>query len=89
MTDGDEYLGGTARVPAARLGKALAGQLGVADGDPVTVGTDRGAITLPAVVVEMADGVVWLPTNSPGSTVNRILAATSGDVVTVSSGGQK
>ncbi len=35
----------------------------------------------------MADGVVWLPTNSPGSTVNRMLAAKSGDVVTVSRGG--
>ena len=48
LTDGDEHLAGTARPPVVRLGKALAGQLGVADGDAVTVGTDRGAITLPA-----------------------------------------
>jgi NADH-quinone oxidoreductase subunit G len=87
MTDGDDYLLGTARTPAVRIGKALAPALGVGDGDAVTVGTERGAITLPAEVTEMADGVVWLPTNSPGSTVNRLLAATSGDVVTVSPGG--
>jgi NADH-quinone oxidoreductase subunit G len=87
MTAGDAYLLGTARTPLVRIGKTLAASLGVADGDAVTVGTDRGAITLPAEVDEMADGVVWLPTNSPGSTVNRMLAAASGDVVTVSPGG--
>jgi NADH-quinone oxidoreductase subunit G len=32
----------------------------------------------------MPDGVVWLPTNSPGSTVRRSLGATSGEVVKVS-----
>jgi NADH-quinone oxidoreductase subunit G len=31
----------------------------------------------------MADGVVWLPTNSPGSTVRRTLGVTSGGVVSV------
>ena len=79
--DGDEHLAGTARPPVVRLGKGTAEALGVADGDPVTVGTDRGAITLPAAITEMPDGVVWLPTNSPGSTVRRSLGATSGAVV--------
>ncbi|KKK07142.1 NADH-quinone oxidoreductase subunit G [Micromonospora sp. HK10] len=86
LTDGDEHLAGTARPPVVRLGKGTAETLGVADGDPVTVGTDRGAVTLPAAITEMPDGVVWLPTNSPGSTVRRSLGATSGDVVTVSAG---
>ncbi|NBE82707.1 NADH-quinone oxidoreductase subunit G [Micromonospora rubida] len=84
LTDGDEHLGGTARLPVARVGKGTAEALGVADGDPVTVGTDRGAITLPAAITEMPDGVVWLPTNSPGSTVRRGLNATSGTVVRIS-----
>ncbi|WDZ86338.1 NADH-quinone oxidoreductase subunit G [Micromonospora cathayae] len=84
LTDGDEILGGTARPPVVRLGKGTAEALGVADGDPVTVGTDRGALTLPAAITEMPDGVVWLPTNSPGSTVRRSLGATSGTVVRVS-----
>ena len=81
LLDGDEYLAGTARPPVVRLAKATAEALGVADGDPVTVGTDRGALTLPAALTEMPDGVVWLPTNSPGSTVRRALGATSGAVV--------
>ena len=88
LTDGDPYLGGTARPPVVRLAKSLAGALGVADGDPVTVGTDRGAVTLPAAVTDLLpDGVVWLPTNSPGSTVRRSLGAVSGSVVRVSHNG--
>ncbi|MFG1776713.1 NADH-quinone oxidoreductase subunit G [Micromonospora sp. NPDC049051] len=84
LIDGDEHLAGTARPPVVRLGKGTAEALGVADGDAVTVGTDRGALTLPAAITEMPDGVVWLPTNSPGSTVRRSLGATSGAVVRVS-----
>jgi NADH-quinone oxidoreductase subunit G len=86
LTDGDEYLGGTARPPAVRLGKAAAKALGVAEGDAVTVGTDRGALTLPVELAEMPDDVVWLPTNSPGSTVRRSLGATSGAIVRLSAG---
>nr|MDT0661372.1 NADH-quinone oxidoreductase subunit G [Micromonospora sp. DSM 115978] len=86
LTDGDEHLGGTARPPVVRLAKETAAALGVADGDPVTVGTDRGALTLPAELTEMPDSVVWLPTNSPGSTVRRSLGVTSGALVRVSAG---
>jgi NADH-quinone oxidoreductase subunit G len=86
MSDGDEALAATARPPVVRLGKTLARRLGVADGEPVTVSTERGEITLPAAVTEMAETVVWLPTNSPGSTVRRTLGVTSGAVVKVSRG---
>jgi NADH-quinone oxidoreductase subunit G len=87
LTDGDEVLAGTARKPVVRIAKSTAKSLGVADGDPVTVGTDRGALTLPAELTEMPDGVVWLPTNSPGSTVRRSLGVTSGAVVQLTVGG--
>jgi len=83
LTDGDTYLGGTARPAVVRLPKALAASLGVAEGDPVTVSTDRGGVTLPAAVTDLPDGVVWLPSNSPGSTVRRSLAAAAGSVVRV------
>ncbi|WP_144123118.1 NADH-quinone oxidoreductase subunit G [Catellatospora sichuanensis] len=86
LTDGDEVLAGTARPPVVRLSKARATALGVADGDPVTVGTARGAITLPAAITEISDDVVWVPTNSPGSTLRRTLGANPGAVVTVSGG---
>jgi NADH-quinone oxidoreductase subunit G len=84
MLDGDEHLTGTARPARVVLGKATGAGIGVADGDAVTVSTDRGAITLPAQLAEMPAGVVWLPTNSPGSTVRRTLGVTAGAIVTIS-----
>ncbi|GAA0816142.1 NADH-quinone oxidoreductase subunit G [Spirilliplanes yamanashiensis] len=84
--DGDEVLMGTARPPVVRLGKAAAADLGVVDGDLVTVSTGRGAITLPAALTDLPAGVVWLPTNSPGSTVRRTLGVSGGAVVKLSAG---
>jgi NADH-quinone oxidoreductase subunit G len=46
----------------------------------------RGAITLPARLAPMPDGVVWLPGNSPGSTVRPTLGAGAGAVVEISGG---
>jgi NADH-quinone oxidoreductase subunit G len=86
LLDGDEVLAGTARPPLARIGKDLAESLGVADGDPVTVSTDRGGITLPAAITDLPPQVVWLPTNSPGSTVRRSLGVTAGAVVRLKAG---
>ena len=57
--------------------------IAVASGDPVTVSTEHGSITLPLTVTEMADGVVWLPTNSPGCAVHAVLGVTSGALVTI------
>ncbi|MFF5080711.1 NADH-quinone oxidoreductase subunit G [Actinoplanes sp. NPDC000266] len=86
MTEGDAVLAGTARTPLARIGKDLAEELGVADGDALTVGTDRGAITLPVAITDLPPRVVWLPTNSPGSTLRRSLGVTAGAVVRLSAG---
>jgi NADH-quinone oxidoreductase subunit G len=86
LLDGDEVLAGTARTPLVRIAKPLAESLGVAEGEPVTVSTDRGGITLPVAITDMPDGVVWLPTNSPGSTLRRSLGVTSGAVVRLSRG---
>ncbi|WP_025619000.1 NADH-quinone oxidoreductase subunit G [Salinispora cortesiana] len=86
LTDGDEHLGGTARPAVVRLSRSTAESIGVADSDAVTVGTERGGVTLPVVVTEMPDGVVWLPTNSPGSTLRRSLGVAAGSVVRISAG---
>ena len=40
-------------------------------------------MTLPLVITEMPDGVVWLPLNSPGSAVHTQLAVTAGAVVQI------
>ena len=87
LLDGDEVLMGTARKPVARLSKATALGLGIGDGDMVAVSSDRGSITLPALITEMPADLVWLPTNSPESAVRRTLGATSGAVVTLSTPG--
>jgi NADH-quinone oxidoreductase subunit G len=87
LLDGDQVLAGTARTPVARVSKSTATALGVADGDLVSVGTGKGVITLPALLTDMPDGVVWLPANSPGSTVRRTLGVTEGAVVDVNRAG--
>ena len=69
LQDGEPHLAGTAHQPVARLSAATAAEIGAAEGDLVTVSTDRGAITLPLVITDMPDGTVWLPLNSPGSAV--------------------
>jgi NADH-quinone oxidoreductase subunit G len=84
LLDGDDILRRTARPPVVRLSKPTAAALGdVADGDLVRVFTDRGSITLPALLTEMPDGVVWVPTNAPQAPVRRLLGVGSGAVVTV------
>jgi NADH-quinone oxidoreductase subunit G len=83
MQDGEPYLAGTARDTVARMSAATAAAAGVGDGEKVTVATAAGSVTVPAEVVPMADGVVWLPTNSPGSAVRASLAAGHGSTVTL------
>jgi NADH-quinone oxidoreductase subunit G len=58
----------------------------VADGDEVTVSTGRGGVTLPVAITDLPPQVVWLPTNSPGSTLRRSLGVTSGAVVRLAAG---
>ena len=86
LQDGEPYLAGTRHVPVARMSLATAVEIGAADGGPVTVSTARGAVTLPLVVTPMADRVVWIPTNSPGSAVRATLGADNGALVTVTAG---
>ena len=58
-------------------------------GDPahdvgsVTVSTDTGSLTLPVVVTEMPDGVVWAPTNARGVPLRALLGAAHGSVVRI------
>jgi NADH-quinone oxidoreductase subunit G len=83
MQDGEPYLAGTARAVVARVSPATAAAAGVSDGDKVTVATAAGSVTIPVDVTPMADGVVWLPANSPGSAVRADLGAGHGSRVTL------
>ena len=86
LQDGEPYLAGTGRTAVARLSAATAERIGVADGVITVTGETGGAIELPAVVTEMADGVVWLPAKSPGSWVAQELGVQPGALVTVKGG---
>ena len=83
---GEPHLAGTAREPVAVLSPATGGELGVVDGAKLTVRTPQGAVTLPARLAPMPDRVVWLPSNSPGSTVRTTLGVGAGAVVEISGG---
>jgi NADH-quinone oxidoreductase subunit G len=62
---------------------AITERLGLVAGRPATVRTERGSVTLPVVIADLPDGVVWLPGNSPGSRVRATLGAGHGDLVGV------
>jgi len=85
MQDGEPYLAGTARPATARMSPGTAAEAGVADGDKVTVSTERGSCTLSVEVTNMPDRVVWLPANSAGCAVRAQLGAGHGTRVTLRS----
>lgn len=81
--DGDRHYQATARPSVALVSAATARAVGVRDGDEVVLGTGRGAVAVPVAVADIADGVVWTPTNSNGLSLPRILGAAYADVVTL------
>ena len=87
MAAGEEYLAATARPACVRLSAATAAGIGAEDGGDVTVSNDSGSITLPLVITDMPDGVVWIPTNSVGSRLYADLAVGAGAVVSIAQGG--
>ncbi len=88
LQDGEPHLAGTAPRPVARVSAATAADLGVVDGDALTVRAGDATVTAPVVVGEMADHVVWLPTNSVGCDLRSTLAGAPGALVTVTKEGR-
>jgi NADH-quinone oxidoreductase subunit G len=86
MQDGEPYYKATGPMAVARMSPGTAAAAGLRDGDNVTLATDRGRVTLPLVVTDMPDGIVWAPQNSNGISLNRDLGALSGDVVRMQGG---
>jgi NADH-quinone oxidoreductase subunit G len=89
LQDGEPNLAGTAPAPLARVSASTAESVGVTNGDPLTLTTAAGSITLPVEVTDMPDEAVWVPMNSPGSRVHVDLGATAGSPVTLSAGGAR
>jgi NADH-quinone oxidoreductase subunit G len=88
LQDGEPHLAGTAPRPVARVSARTAADLGVDDGDALTVRAGDTTVTVPVVVGEMADHVVWLPTNSAGCDLRSTLAGAPGALVSVTKEGQ-
>ena len=83
LQDGEEHLRRTARMPVALVSGAMYDALGPS----VTLTGDRGSITLPAEVADLADGTVWVPANSVGDGV-LVELASPGSRVTVKGANQ-
>ncbi|MGL4173937.1 MAG: NADH-quinone oxidoreductase subunit G [Actinomycetota bacterium] len=87
LQTGEPWLAGTARRAVARLSATTAERVGVVDGDLLSVSTTQGAVTLPVIVTDLPDHVVWLPTNQVGYGVRAALGVDAGAVVTITRGG--
>ncbi len=84
LQSGEPYLAATARVAVIRVSPATAQQLSLVDGATATVSCCGSSASAPLIVTAgMAEGVVWLPANSEGSSLN----LPSGCIVEVSQGG--
>jgi NADH-quinone oxidoreductase subunit G len=83
MQEGEPHLAATAR-PTVAL---LSAQAAAAFGDTVTVSGPAGSVTLPVQVGDVVEGVVWLPTNSPGCHIHADLGVVPGAAVRLSAGG--
>ncbi len=88
LQDGEPFLAGTA--PTAG-GPRLEGDrrgAGRRRGRLVTVRAGEQAVTAPVIVDEMADHVIWLPTNSTGCDLRAAFAGAPGALVSVTKEGQ-
>ncbi|MFM1818812.1 MAG: NADH-quinone oxidoreductase subunit [Actinomycetota bacterium] len=85
LQEGEPYLSATARVAVIRVSPSTAQSLNLVDGGIATVSCCGKEAVAPVIVTGgMADGVVWVPANSEGASLN----LPSGCVVDVRAGGQ-
>lgn len=84
LQEGEPYLSATARVAVIRVSPSTAQSLNLVDGALATVSCCGNDAIAPVIVTAgMVDGVVWLPANSEGASLN----LPSGCVVDVRPGG--
>ena len=80
LQQGEANLAGTAKQARAHISAAAAAKLGVSEDDHLVISSERGSIELPVSIREIADALIWVPRNSPGSQVIPSLGFTSGAV---------
>ena len=84
LQEGEDNLAGTARAATVVISQNRAGALSVKSGELVRVSNSYGAITLPCTVADIDDARVWLPRNSAGAQLIKVLGTASNTVVKVS-----
>jgi NADH-quinone oxidoreductase subunit G len=87
MQDGEPFLAGTAPEARALISPRTAASFGFSEGESVRVSAGPSAMVVPVSIREMADDVIWLPTNSAGSTVRSTLGVDAGAAVNLIKGG--
>ncbi len=83
MQDGDAAYHASGPVPTVVLSEGTIAALGVSEGEPLEVATDRGSVILPAELGDIDDDVVWVPSATGGVNLTRDLDAGAGSRVTV------
>lgn len=86
LQSNEPNLAGTARKNLARINAKFATELGVKNGDLLTISSDSGSLALPVEISEILDQVIWLPRNGVGAESLKILGAQNGDGVRVRKG---
>jgi NADH-quinone oxidoreductase subunit G len=86
--DGEPHLAQTAPSAVARISAGTAAEVGVNEGEFLTLSTDLGSITLPLTITTMPDRVVWVPENSPSSSVHAALGVGASAIVALAGGGR-
>ncbi len=88
MQAGEPHLAGTAKPSTVVLSAATAAAAGVSAGEPATLATATGTVTLPVeIAADMVDGVAWVPRRSVECDVYAMLGAGWGDPVRLGPGG--
>jgi NADH-quinone oxidoreductase subunit G len=85
MQEGEPFLAATARPVAALVSAKSASQLG--SPSTVIVAGPNGSVTLPLVIGDVIDNVVFVPMNSTDCSIYRDLGARIGSAVVVTAGG--
>jgi NADH-quinone oxidoreductase subunit G len=83
MQEGEPHLAATARPTVAVVSSTTAAALG----ESVTITGPNGSVTLPVMVGDILENVVWVPMNSPGCHIHADLGAVPGASVQLTAGG--
>ncbi len=86
LQQGEEHLAGTQRPTVAHLSHKTAQENGLATDDLVIISNSNGSISIKLEVIEMANDVIWIPSNSKDSKVKLKLSAKDGDLVSIQKG---